>query len=331
MILGPTAGGKTDLAIALALRLTDCDGQPGQIISADSMQIYRQMDAGTAKPSPAQREQVPHHLIDCIDPTDSFTVSDWLTQADQLIEQLQQSGTRPIIVGGTNLYLNALLEGMFEGPPADPAFRESLAGISTHELHQQLSKQDADSAERIHPNDRKRLTRALEVLHQTGQPISQQQQQWSAAPTARQEGEAEDTRYRHDPILIGLDWPREAINQRINLRVKWMFHPDKARVQDNYQSWEPEPLPAEVTRLMQEEKLGPQSREALGYKQVLTALAGDMTMDEAYERTKILTRRFAKQQRTWMKRFRGVHWLPGPMPIIEKLDTITAQNGRIAG
>ncbi|MEE9212977.1 MAG: tRNA (adenosine(37)-N6)-dimethylallyltransferase MiaA [Phycisphaeraceae bacterium] len=292
VLLGPTGGGKSELAVALAERL---DRQNGQIISADSMQVYRHLDAGTAKPPPHLRGRVPHHLIDLVEPTERFTVADWLQRADALIERLLSQQVRPIVVGGTNLYIKALLEGLFDGPPHDPELRAQLAALPAADLHERLEQIDPAAAERIHPNDRKRLTRALEVFELTGKPISQWQQQW-------QNSAESPARYRHDPILIGLDWPVEEINKRINARVKQMFYPAAC-------GFASESLPDETRRLEASNLLGPQAREALGYKQVLDWLGGRCTLDQAFEQTKILTRRFAKQQRTWLRRFVGVRWL----------------------
>jgi len=283
VILGPTAGGKSELAAAIARA---CDGE---IISADSMQVYRQLNAGTAKPTAEQRDAAVHHLIDCVDTTESWTVADWLEHAERLIADIQQRGRLPIVAGGTNLYIKALLEGMFEGPPADADFRAKLVDVPSAELHERLQKVDPDAAARIDANDHKRLVRALEVHHQTGKPISELQQQWH---------EQRDKTYRHDPILIGLSWPVERINRRINARVKSMFNPESG-----------EDLVAETQRLLNADLLGEQARQAIGTKQVLEHLAGRCTRDEAMEQVKIDTRRFAKAQRTWLKRFRGVHWL----------------------
>ena len=320
VILGPTAGGKSELAVALAEQVCE----RGEVLGADSMQIYRHLNAGTAKPEVALRRRAPHHLIDIIEPATGFTVADWLTRAERLIAHLRRHGKRPIIVGGTNLYLKVLLEGMFEAPPQDADFRAQLNDVDTHDLHQRLRQRDPDAAARIHPNDRKRLIRALEVHHLTGQPISAQQRQWSDQVSAPNEGVREpsdirnstsESHYRHAPILIGLHWPAEAINPRINRRVKAMFHPEKVEAPDSTAApaAPPESLPDEVRRLDALGRLGPpdsQARAALGYKQVLAALHGRCSMSEAMEQTKIQTRRFAKQQRTWLRRFRGVHWLP---------------------
>ncbi len=309
VILGPTAGGKSDLAVELCERLP----AGGEVVGADSMQVYRRLDAGTAKPEPALRQRAPHHLIDLVEPTQRFTVRDWLDHAERVIADIQQRGRHPVVGGGTNLYLKALLEGLMDGPDHDADFRASLEPFTPPELHERLKERDPAAAERIQPNDRQRLTRALEVFHLTGQPISELQQQWDDTPP--------DT-YRFDPVLIGLRWSPEEINPRINLRVKAMFNPasvapDVARaVCINGES-----LPDEVQRLESAGQLGPQAREALGYKQTLTALgAADLhdqrikTLDDAMERTKVLTRRFAKQQRTWLKRFVGVNWIDMPRP-----------------
>ena len=283
VILGPTAGGKSELAVAIARA---CGGQ---IINADSMQVYKHLDAGTAKPTAEQRAAAAHHLIDCVDPTQPWTLADWLEAAEAKIAELQSAGILPIVVGGTNLYLKALLEGMFDGPPADQSFRASVADTPAGELHEQLAKIDPEAAERIHRNDHKRIVRALEVYHATGKPISEQQKQW---------GGTTDRTYRHDPILIGLTWPTELINSRINARVKAMFEMSGG-----------EDLVEETRRLHDAGLLGEQAAEALGTKQVLAHLAGRCTRTEAMEQTKIETRRYAKAQRTWLKRYRGVRWL----------------------
>jgi tRNA dimethylallyltransferase len=283
VIVGPTAGGKSDLAVSIAQHFA------GEILSADSMQIYRHLNAGTAKPTPQQRAAIPHHLIEIVEPTERFTVADWLTRAQELIADLHARRILPIVVGGTNLYIKALLEGMFEGPPADESFRQSLDQVTTDELHDRLRDVDPAATERIDRQDRKRIVRALEVHHATGTPISAQQTQWST-PTGV---------YRFDPVMVGLRWSVDAINRRINLRVRDMFHPPDGS----------ENLISETRRLEAAGLLGPQARQAIGTRQVLEHLAGLCSADQAMERVKIETRRFAKIQRTWLKRYRGVHWL----------------------
>lgn len=310
VILGPTAGGKSELAVALAQRIGEWRGRAGQVLGADSMQIYRQMDAGTAKPSALERAAAVHHLIDIVEPTERFTVADWVAGADALIESLPGEGVTPIIVGGTNMYLRALLEGLFEGPPLDRALRERLHEVPQPQLHARLESIDPQAALRIHINDRKRTVRAIEVFEQTGRRISELQTQWGADDGPADGGLRDDAQsatgdrpsvagYRHNPILIGLHWPTEMINPRINARVKAMFF-----AADGSES-----LVDETRRLESAGLLGPQARKALGYQQVLDHLAGRLSLDEAFEQTKILTRRFAKSQRTWLKRFRGIYWI----------------------
>jgi tRNA dimethylallyltransferase len=317
LILGPTAGGKSGLAVALAERYG------GEVIGADSMQVYRGMDAGTAKPTRAMRTRVPHYMIDVVEPTERFTVADWLAGCERIMGELASRGRRAIIVGGTNLYVKSFLEGMFEGPAIDENFRASLETATSQELHERLRTIDQAAADWIHPNDRKKITRALEVFHVTGKPISALQTQWGEAdrrgedtPARRhwkdEAGDVAAAAYRHDPVLLRLDWSVEGINRRINARVKAMFFPEKTGLgaesgDDAFgECGLTQSLPDEVRRLEAAGVLGPQAREALGYKQVLAHFAGACTLDDAFEQTKILTRRFAKTQRTWLKRFRGV-------------------------
>ncbi len=303
LILGPTAGGKSDLAFNLANHFKT------EIISADSMQIYQHLNAGTAKPSPSQRRQIKHHLIDHVHPTQPYTVADWLQDAEQIIQSLHKQNKLPIVVGGTNLYIKALLEGLFDGPSSDPAFRQTLDPLTSQQLHQKLLALDPAAAQRIHPNDRKRLIRALEVLHTTGKSITQHQTQWHEQPhnTPSEDSiesdnpTADPPSYNHNPISIALNWPVPVINQRINQRVKLMTRPDPETNTPD--------LLTETRKLLAQNLLGPQARQAIGTRQILDHLESRLTLDEAYERIKIDTRRFAKQQRTWLRRFKNLHWL----------------------
>ncbi|MEO0476636.1 MAG: tRNA (adenosine(37)-N6)-dimethylallyltransferase MiaA [Planctomycetota bacterium] len=310
LILGPTAAGKSDLAVGLAEHLD------GEVIGADAFQVYRQLDAGTAKPDHGLRQRVPHHLIDIVEPIERFTVHNWLERAQQAIDDIQSRGRRPVIVGGTNLYMKALLDGMFEGPGQDAHYRRSLDGMETPLLHMKLMAVDPSSAERIKPMDRQRIVRALEVFELTGTPISALQTQWEA-----EEGKGLDA------ILIGLRWEPEAINPRINLRVKAMFYPDQVELAiAEAVCINGESLVDEAARLKALGLFDPiieaggaqapnQAREALGYKQLLAWMEGSDdkigSLDEAFEKTKVLTRRFAKQQRTWLKRFTKTYWIDG--------------------
>ncbi|MCC6579466.1 MAG: tRNA (adenosine(37)-N6)-dimethylallyltransferase MiaA [Phycisphaeraceae bacterium] len=337
VILGATASGKSALAVALAQRLG------GEIIGADSMQVYRGMDAGTAKPSREMMNTVRHHMVDVVEPTEPFTVADWLAGAESVLGELQRNDVRAVVVGGTHLYVQGLLVGMFEGPPADAVFRQELAQLPGAELHRRLHQVDPDAAERIHVSDVRRMIRAIEVHHLTGIPISVHQQQWNEVQmNAVQQG---SLAYRHQPILLGLHWETEAINRRINARVKSMFAPGSfggssggnSGGSSGGRSTSPMASGAsrggtldlvnEVRTLEAQGKLGLQAREALGYKQVLAHLAGRWSLDETMEQVKIMTRRYGKQQRTWMRRFRGVHWLSGEAPdlVDQALHVVTSE------
>jgi tRNA dimethylallyltransferase len=291
VICGPTAGGKSALAVAWALQLERATGVRGEVVTADAFQVYRGMDIGTAKPTAEEQRGVRHHLIDLVEPTERFTVEQWLSAARGVIAEVEGRGAVPIVVGGTHLYVKALLDGLFQGPPPDAALRARLEAMDAGARRAMLERVDPKAAQRIHPNDVRRTVRALEVYEQTGRPISEHQRQWD-----RPEGEAGEegevggmgglgARAR----LVILDWPVEAINRRINARVKEMM----ARG-----------LLEEVRGLLEAGRLGPQAGEALGYKQIAECLrrGGATALEEAVERIKIETRRFAKNQRTWAKR-----------------------------
>ena len=272
LILGPTAGGKTSLSIELANRIEG----GGECIIADSMQVYTGMDIGTAKPTAEEQSQAVHHLIDIADPRDDgFTVETWLTKANDSIEDVRSRGKWPIVVGGTNLYVQSLLFGLFDGPECNQEKRDELHAVPNPELLERLRKLDPEAADRIHVNDKRRLVRAVEVCEATGMPLSSLQAQWGKPMP------------REDARMIGLTWPVKTINRRINSRVRTMFD---------------QGLLNEVEGL--KGSLGKQASEALGYKQLLAYFEGKSTLEEAQERIKILTRRYAKQQRTWLKRFK---------------------------
>jgi tRNA dimethylallyltransferase len=273
LVLGPTAGGKTELAIELAQRLPG----GGECVCADSMQVYRGMDIGTAKPTAAQRESVPHHLLDVADPDgEDFSVDRWLALAEQVVREIRERRRWPIVVGGTNLYVQALLKGLCEGPGPDRQLRRDLEELDEPALRSWLERVDPEAATRIHPNDRRRAIRAIEVHERTGQPLSRMQSQW------------EQPEVRPDAVLIGLEYSPAAINRRINARVTRMVR---------------EGLAEETAALHGSGRLGSRARQALGYRQILDHLARGEPLDEAVEAIKIATRRFAKQQRTWLRRF----------------------------
>ncbi len=292
LVLGPTAGGKTALSVELALRMPG----GGECVSADSMQVYRGMDIGTAKPSAEERRGVPHHLIDVADPHGGpFTVADWVDGARAAIEAIHARGRHAIVVGGTNLYVKSLTEGMFEGPAGDPEIRARLEALPTEMLRGDLEHHDPVAASRIHFNDRRRTIRALEVWMITGRRISELQQQWSDAPRALPAG-------MH---VVGLEWPVDLINQRINQRVHAMVEAG---------------LEQEVMRLLAKGPLNRQAIEAVGYREVLRHFAHELSIEEAEEEIKVRTRQYARQQRTWLRRFKavpGAIWIDGPMTTTE--------------
>jgi tRNA dimethylallyltransferase len=230
-------------------------------------------------------------MIDVADPHGgAFTLADWLDGAHAAIDAIHARGRHAIVVGGTNLYVKSLMDGMFDGPPPDPALRARLEAQPTEALRRELERHDPIAAARIHPNDRRRTVRALEVWTATGQPISALQRQWEDAPRALPRG-------WH---VVGLEWPVELINQRINVRVRAMVEAG---------------LEAEVMRLLAKGPLNRQAVEAVGYREVLRHFAHECSMDQAEEDIKARTRRYARQQRTWLRRFKAIQgaiWVDAP-------------------
>lgn len=285
VIVGPTAGGKSALAVDVALEMMRRGVGAGEIVTADAFQVYRDLDIGTAKPTEDERRGIPHHLIDVVDPGAPFSVHDWLALATRAIDDIRSRGGVPIVAGGTNLYIKALMEGMFSGPGADEVVRAELRALDPATRRAELERVDPAAAARIHPNDERRTIRALEVHRLTGRPISDWQGQWDRDET------------RDDRALVGLVWDRETLNERINERIRRMMA---------------DGLLEEVRRLLQAGRLTGQAGEALGYKQLVRYLNGDWALDEAVEQIKIETRRLAKNQRTWLRRLRripGSRWI----------------------
>jgi tRNA dimethylallyltransferase len=292
VILGPTASGKSDVAMAVARRVG------AEILSLDSMQVYRGMDVGTAKPTPAERAEVRHHLIDVVDPDQPFTVARFVEMADAVIADAAAREVPLIATGGTPLYYKALFEGLFGGPGADEAVRERLRATSGEDLHRRLQEVDPAAAARIHANDTKRLVRALEVYELTGQPISSLQTEWAQA------------RQRHDATWVGLTWDKDALNRRINARVKAMLTA----------GW------VEEVRglLARYGSLSQTAAEATGYRELIDHIRGDLPLDDAVERIKIGTRQLARRQVKWFRRFPGVEWLAGDQPVEELAEQVLA-------
>lgn len=283
-ILGCTATGKGALARALAQHLG------AEIVSIDSMKVYRGLDIGTAKLSAATRAAIPHHLIDVVDPWEPFSAARFVELADAAVAEIHGRGRPVVAVGGTVLYFKCWYEGIFEGPAADPAIRAEIrrrAAIEGLEaLHGELARIDPEAATRIHRHDLRRIERALEVYRLTGQPISALQRQWDAAPLRRS-----DWRWR----LSGLHRSREDNNRRINMRVKRMV--EAGLIDEARRMW------------TARRGVSPQARQAVGYAELFEHFAGRLPLDEALEQIKIHSRRLAKQQRTWLKRLRDVQWL----------------------
>jgi tRNA dimethylallyltransferase len=279
-IIGCTASGKGSLGRELARRLG------GQIVSVDSMKIYRRMDIGTAKCSLAVRAEIPHHCIDIVEPSESFSVAQFVARADRAVARIAAAGAVALAVGGTSLYIKALSEGLFEGPSADERARQHLRARAAAEglaaLHAELAAVDPEGAARIHPNDERRIVRALEVYHATGTPITALQRQWDSG--AR----------RYEAVFIGLRRDKADQGRRINSRAKMMLDAG---------------LADEVAALLAEPGgLSGQAAQAVGYAEMIDYLKGRCSLDEAFEQIKINTRRLAKKQRTWHRRFAGVTW-----------------------
>jgi len=271
-LTGPTASGKTAVGVALAERLG------AEIISMDSMSVYRRMEIGTAKPSAADRQRVPHHLVDVLEPWQEFSLAEYLRAADEAVRAIQSRGRPVLFVGGTPLYLKSLQCGVDTGPPPDAALRakleEQAARQGTEALHRRLAEVDPAAAGRIHPNDLRRIVRALEVFEKTGVPISRGQVHFHRSPD------------RVAPVLC-LELPRQELYHRINERVQAMF--DRGLV-------------AEVRNLLQlEQPLSRTARQALGYKEVIEHMEGRLSLSEAIERVQRRSRQFAKRQLTWFR------------------------------
>ena len=282
-VVGPTASGKTALSIALAKRLG------GEIVSCDSMQIYRGMDIGTAKPDMAERDGVPHHLIDIVDPDAAFDASDYVTAAESAVQDILSRGKTPIFCGGTGLYLDSFLRGGFCETADSPELRAELTHraeqIGNEAIHAELRAVDPESAEAIHPNNVRRVIRALEVYHATGVTKSQ---------LDRQSREAEP---RYDARVLAIRFAdREQLYKRIDMRVDIMLEMG---------------LLDEVKRLY-EAGVFERSRtaaQAIGYKELLGYIRGVTPLEEAVEDLKRATRRYAKRQLTWFGAHKDVIWL----------------------
>lgn len=279
VIAGPTGIGKTELAHEMAKKLS------GEIISADSRQVYRYMDIGTAKPAQSLQQEVPYHLINIVNPDEDFTVADFKEKAEEVIKQVHQRNKLPFLVGGTGLYIKAITTGLFPSPSPSPAIRHELqlqsAEFGSTYLYDKLYKIDKEKAKKLNPNDTRRIIRALEVFYQTGLPISQLQ---------KHKTQKED----YNLMMICLNKDRDVLYHQINERVDRMIK---------------EGLVDEVKTLLDmgyNENLI--SMEAVGYKQIIGYLRGDYGLDKAIEMIKRHTRNFAKRQLTWFRAEKRFRW-----------------------
>jgi tRNA dimethylallyltransferase len=282
IVLGPTGSGKSELGIHLAHRIG------GEIVNYDSLQVYRGFDIGTAKVPEPERRGVPHHLLDVAEPGQLFTAGDYARLARASLREIDARRRIPVLVGGTGLYLRALLEGLSQGPSRDPGIRERLerrAEKRPLSLHRILSRLDPTAAARIHTNDKKKIIRALEVRLLQGRTISE----------LFSEGRDPLTGFR--PIKIGLNPPREILNQRLDARTVRIFEAG---------------LLEEVRDLLLSGvRRDAKPFESIGYKQALLVLDGRLTLEQAVQSTQLETRQYAKRQVTWFRKEDGVQWLEG--------------------
>ncbi len=283
-LVGPTAAGKTDLALAVAERAG------AEILSMDSMLVYRGMDVGTAKPGSAEQARVPHHLMDLVEPSERFSVQHWLAEAEAAVADVRARGRRALVVGGTAFFLRALAYGLFEGPPFDPALRAGIEQraerAGPQELHAELARVDERSAARLHPNDTKRVVRALEVWEQTGRPLSSWQTEWGwhgagAVP-------------KRVLCIAGLRLETGVLDARIRARTSVMLDA----------GWVEEAL---VVR--SGPGFGPTAAQALGYAEVLRHADGELDRDTCEAQVALRTRQFARRQRTWFRRYPEIRWV----------------------
>ena len=283
VVLGPTASGKTGLSLALAERFS------GEIVNCDSVAMYSEFDIGTAKPTSSERARAPHHLLDYIEPASHITAGEYARQARQVLAEIKARGHLPIVVGGTGLYLRALLEGLFPGPQRSEALRERLRervdSRGSNYVHRILRRLDRAAAEKIHANDVPKLIRAIEVCLASRQKMTDLWQEHGRDPL------------RGFRILrLGLDPDRQALYERINRRAQEMFEHG---------------LLEETQRLLEKygALAGPLS--SLGYKQAVQSLHGEITREQALQAAQQAHRNYAKRQMTWFRREPDVHWLRG--------------------
>ncbi|MBI4971603.1 MAG: tRNA (adenosine(37)-N6)-dimethylallyltransferase MiaA [Candidatus Omnitrophica bacterium] len=285
-IVGPTASGKSRIALQLAKKLR------GSIISADSMQVYRDMNIGTAKPSPNEMKSIPHYLVDQIPPSKNFSVYEWRNQALRAILEIISERRLPIVVGGSGFYIQALTNGIADQAPADDKVRAKLSKLSLIALHARLKKIDPKSAKKIHPNDQKRLIRALEIYELTGKTRSEWEKKSEPLSSLG-----------YSFRMIGIAYPREVLYARVEKRVDAMIRAG---------------LVHEVKQLAKK-RLSKTANQSLSYREMLAYLKGKMTFAEAVDLLKKNTRHFAKRQITWFRHEKRIKWVDADRKSLEKI------------
>lgn len=281
VVVGPTASGKTALAVSLAKRFH------GEVISADSMQIYKQMNIATAKPTVEEMDGVPHHLIDCLDLSQKFSVADYTALAHQKAAEIYARGHLPILAGGTGLYIDSVVNNIsFSEIRTDEELRKELTRLAEEKgadyLLEELNRFDPESAKRLHPNNLSRIIRAIEVYRLTGITMTEHQRRSRLTPSG------------YDAVMIGLDFQdRQKLYDRINLRVDRMFA---------------DGLLEEAREILSNKNLGT-ARQAIGYKELQHYFDGQESLEEAIQKIKQETRRYAKRQLTWFRRNPNIHWI----------------------
>lgn len=290
ILTGPTSVGKTEVSIEVALRLGT------EILSADSMAVYRRMEAATAKPSLVERARVPHHLIDLADPSEPFTVASYRAAAVPVVERLLAEQRTPLLVGGTRLYLTALTAPFDTGPEPSEEIRERLAEMAEAELHAALARVDPPTAARLHPSDRRRVTRALEVWELTGQPL------------AAVQAASRETGGLYDATWIALIRDREELYERVNSRVDGML---ATGLVEEVQSFLAEGLSADTPAM-----------QGHGYKEILRALVGEYPLEEGIRLLKRNTRRYVKYQLGWLRGMPQVHYVRADQPVADVVEDV---------
>ncbi len=277
-IAGPTASGKTALSIALAKALQ------GEIVSCDSMQVYKGMDIGTAKPTVAEREGIPHYMLDVAEPTEDFSVSRYCALADPIVEDILARGKTAIIVGGTGLYMDSLIRGNAFAPFPSTGVREALEAQSIEAVFAQLRSVDPEAAGRLHLSDKKRIIRALEVYLETGETITEHNRRTQAIPP------------KYQPVWFALeDSDRARLYERIDRRVDAML---EMGLIEEIRALLASGIPPKATAM-----------QAIGYKEFVAALQGHITLSQAADQVRQSSRHYAKRQLTWFRRNSAIHWL----------------------